>query len=62
MISVILAKVLLDLLLDKSAAGIVVHLCHFLWCCCDRLLLSNSHFGKSGGSLGRLSLHGHGWN
>ena len=37
MISVILAKVLLYLLLNKSAAGVVVNLRHILWCCCNRL-------------------------
>ena len=37
MISVILAKVLLYLLLNKSAAGVVIDLRHILWCCCNRL-------------------------
>ena len=66
MISVILAKVLLYLLLNESAAGVVVYLFHFLWCCSDRfcdrlcngLLLSDCHVSHSGGGLGRLSLHG----
>ena len=77
MISVILAKVLLYLLLNESAAGVVVYLLHVLWYCsnwlCDRLchrlfnglLLSECHVSHSGCGLNRLSLGRfslHGWH
>ena len=77
MISVILAKVLLYLLLNESAAGVVVNLLNFLWCIsnrlCDRLchrlfnrlLLSECHVSHSGcGLLNRLNIGRfslHGW-
>ena len=38
-ISVVLAKVLLNLLLNKSAAGVIVYLLHLLWYFGDRLCL-----------------------
>ena len=78
MILVRLAKVLLYLLLNESAAGVVVYLLHFLWCIsnrlCDRLchrlfnglLLSECHVSHSGcGLLDRLNIGRfslHGWH